>query len=157
MSTIYITTEINAPIKRCLDLSCSIDLHKLSTSKTNETAVAGVTAGLIGLNETVTWRARHFGIYQQMETKITAFNSPFYFESTMVRGAFKSIFHKHVFEEYGGKTIMKDEFTFVAPLGILGKIFSQLILFNYMTRLLEERNLIIKQVAESEQWKEFLQ
>ncbi|MEO8148464.1 MAG: SRPBCC family protein [Bacteroidia bacterium] len=156
MSTIFLTTEINAPIQRCFDLSRSIDLHKLSTSKTNEKAVAGVTTGLIGLHETVTWRAKHFGIYQTMETKITAFIAPEYFESSMVRGAFKSIFHKHIFEEVNGKTIMKDEFNFEAPFGFPGKIFSKLILNNYMKRLLEERNLLIKEVAESEQWKEFL-
>jgi ligand-binding SRPBCC domain-containing protein len=156
MPTILLTTKINAPIKRCFDLSRSIDLHKLSTSKTNEKAVAGVTTGLIGLFESVTWRAKHFGIYQILETKITAFISPEYFESSMVRGAFKSIFHKHIFEESNGKTIMKDDFSFEAPFGFAGRLFSKLILFNYMKRLLEERNLLIKQVAESEQWKEFL-
>lgn len=156
MPTIYLSTEINAPIQRCFDLSRSIDLHKATTSQTNEQAIAGVTTGLIGLHETVTWRAKHFGIYQTMETKITAFIYPEYFESTMIRGAFKTILHKHIFEEHDGKTIMKDEFNFEAPLDILGKIFSQLVLTNYMKRLLEQRNLLIKQVAESEQWRAFL-
>lgn len=156
MTTIHLTTKINAPIKRCFDLSLSIDLHKRSTSKTNETAVAGITTGLIGLNETVTWRAKHFGIYQQMETKITALTSPVYFESNMVRGAFKSILHKHIFEEENGFTIMKDEFSFEAPFGLAGKIFSNLVLFNYMKTLLQERNQLIKEVAESEEWKAFL-
>ena len=54
MPTIYLTIEINAPIERCFDLSRSIDLHTLSTSHTNEKAIAGVTSGLIGLNEEVT-------------------------------------------------------------------------------------------------------
>lgn len=94
MPTIYLTTEINAPVQRCFDLSRSIDLHVLSTRKTHEKAVAGVMSGLIGLNEVVTWRARHFGIWQQLTTRITAFNAPVFFEDQMVRGAFKKIRHQ---------------------------------------------------------------
>jgi hypothetical protein len=53
MSKIELETLVFAPIDRCFDLSRSIDLHKISTSHTNETAIAGVTSGLICLNEQV--------------------------------------------------------------------------------------------------------
>lgn len=156
MPVINLKTEIRSPIERCFDLSRSIDLHLLSTSKTNEEAIGGVTKGLIGINEEVTWRAKHFGIYQNLTSKITAYKYPDYFESTMVKGAFKKIYHRHEFEQKGEFTIMKDRFDFEAPMGILGRIASALVLFIYMKRLLEERNKIIKRVAESDEWKRIL-
>ena len=67
MPKINLTTTIDAPIERVFDLARSIDLHKLSTKKTNEEAVNGKTSGLIELGETVTWRAKHFNVYQKLK------------------------------------------------------------------------------------------
>lgn len=156
MPVIHLITKINAPIERCFDLSRSIDLHLLSTSKTNEKAIAGVTEGLIGLNEEVTWRAKHFGIYQNLTSRITVYEYPYHFKDVMVKGVFKKIDHSHMFEQQGEMTIMKDRFEFEAPFGILGKFFSKLVLLNYMKGFLEERNKLIKKVAESDEWKSIL-
>ena len=73
MPKITIETKIKAAKNIVFDLSRSIDLHKISTQQTNEEAIAGVTSGLIGKNEWVTWRAKHFGIYQKLTSRITAF------------------------------------------------------------------------------------
>lgn len=51
---------------------------------------------------------------------------------------------------------MIDVFEFESPLGILGKLFNELVLTNYMYRFLEERNQQIKKVAETEDWKKYL-
>ncbi len=153
MPVIYLSTRIHAPIQRCFDLSRSIDLHMVSTGSTNEKAVAGITSGLIGLNQEVTWRARHFGIYQHLTTRITAFESPFFFEDKMVRGIFKKMEHKHFFEQVGEETVMKDEFLFEAPFGVMGKVFTKLVLLRYMRCFLEKRNKVIKEIAESDKWK----
>jgi ligand-binding SRPBCC domain-containing protein len=153
MPVICLTTMIQAPVDRCFDLSRSIDLHVLSAKQTNESAIAGITSGLIELNEEVTWRARHFGIVQKLTTRITAFRSPFFFEDTMVSGAFKKIIHKHTFEQQGSYTVMKDEFLFKAPFGLLGKVISRIILIPYMKHFLIQRNQTIKKIAESDKWK----
>jgi ligand-binding SRPBCC domain-containing protein len=145
---IKISTEINAPIEVCFDLARSIDLHTTSMQHTGETATAGKTTGLIELGETVTWRAKHFGIWQMLTSKITEFERPDYFVDEMVKGAFKSFRHEHRFEQAGGKTIMTDIFDFEAPLGMLGKVAVVLFLRRYMMKLLQQRNLAIKQVAE---------
>src|SRR5690606_34016928 len=106
------TTVINAPIERCFDLARSIDLHKLSTEGTNERAVAGVTSGLIGKGQAVTWRAKHFGIIQTLSSRITEFERPYHFRDEMIKGAFKSITHDHIFKESRNITVMIDEFHF---------------------------------------------
>ena len=70
MPTIILETFIHAPIERCFDLARDIDLHADSMKHTGEKAVAGKTSGLIGPGETVTWRARHFGVWQNLTSKI---------------------------------------------------------------------------------------
>ena len=156
MNKIEIETKINAPIERCFDLSRSIDLHKISASKSNEQAIDGITEGLIKLNETVTWKAKHFGLWHNMKVKITKFEKPNHFTDKMVKGSFKAMKHKHHFISEGTYTIMIDTFEFASPLGILGKMVDKLILKKYMTQFLIERNQIIKEFAETDKWKQVL-
>jgi len=148
MPTITIVTVIEATIDIVFDLARSIDLHKISTAHTNEEAVAGRTFGLIEMGESVTWRARHFGITQHLTSKITAFNKPFFFTDEMVKGAFKSFKHDHIFINNDGTTTMTDVFTYRSPLGIVGSFADKLFLKKYMKELLLERNRIVKQYAE---------
>jgi len=156
MPKIELITEINSTLEICFDLSRSIDLHKISTAQTNEEAIAGKTSGLIELNETVTWQATHFGIKQKLTSKITVFERPNYFVDEQIKGIFKSIVHEHKFEQVANKTVMKDIFEFHSPLGVLGNIFNKLVLTNYLTKLLQDRNQIIKEFAETEKWNEVL-
>ena len=76
MAKIVLDTIINAPIEIVFDLSRSIDMHIESTKQTGEQAIAGRKSGLIELGETVTWRAKHFGIWQSLTSKITDYNYP---------------------------------------------------------------------------------
>lgn len=156
MPKIELKTEINSTLEICFDLSRSIDLHKISTAQTKEQAIAGKTKGLINLDETVIWEATHFGIRQKLTSKITAFDRPYYFVDEQINGIFKTLIHKHNFENEMGKIIMKDVFEFQSPFGIFGKIFNNLILVNYMKRLLIQRNQIIKEYAETTEWKRVL-
>ena len=156
MPIIIIETEISAPKNIVFDLARSIDLHKISTVKTNEEAIAGVTSGLINLGESVTWRAKHIGLIQNLTTKITEFMYPEYFVDEMTKGIFKSFKHEHVFKEQRGKTLMIDRFEYESPFGFLGKIADLIFLEKYMTKFLTERNEIIKEFAETEKWKQVL-
>jgi ligand-binding SRPBCC domain-containing protein len=166
LPTIHLELQINAPIDRCFDLARSIDLHKLSTGNTQEEAIAGTTLGLIGLNETVIWRAKHFGVWQTLSSKITEYERPHFFVDEMLEGAFKSIYHKHTFTPHPqplslmrgeqSATLMTDDFHFESPLGILGSIANKLVLTKYLTELLSERNKMIKEFAETEKWREVL-
>ncbi|SFD49390.1 hypothetical protein SAMN04489722_110153 [Algibacter lectus] len=156
MPKIKLQTKIKATRSIVFDLSRSIDLHKISTEHTNEEAIAGKTSGLIGIDESVTWRAKHFGIYQNLTSKITEYNRPKYFTDQMVKGAFKEFKHEHHFEELNDETLMTDLFYYKSPFGVLGKIADKLFLKKYMIELLTERNRIVKQFAESERWKEII-
>jgi ligand-binding SRPBCC domain-containing protein len=156
MPTIELTLLVEAPVERVFDLSRSIDLHVKAAGKTGERAVAGVTTGLIGPGQQVTWRARHFGVWQMLTVQVTAFDSPRFFTDAMVRGAFRRMEHHHSFEPSGNGTIMRDVFRFESPLGILGRIADSLFLSRYMKAFLLERNRILKRVAESAERSEYL-
>jgi ligand-binding SRPBCC domain-containing protein len=131
-----------------------------SATGTGERAIAGVTTGLIGLGEEVTWRARHFGVWQRLSVRISAFERPTHFADVMVRGAFRRMEHHHYFESAPteGGTVMRDVFVYESPLGVLGKLADWLFLERYMRAFLVERNRVIKEVAESasEDWRKFV-
>ena len=149
----YIETR---DIKRVFDLCRSIDLHILSTERSNEKAIAGKTSGLISLGETVTWRAKHLGIYQTLTSIVTDCDSPTFFADEMVKGAFKNFRHEHYFSQEEDSVIIKDVFEYKSPLGIKGKFVDFLFLKNYMKRFLVERNQVIKEHAETDKWKDIL-
>jgi ligand-binding SRPBCC domain-containing protein len=156
VQTIHLETRIAAPASRCFLLALSIDLHMDSTAGTRELAVAGVTTGLIGQGESVTWRGRHFGLILQHTSRITQYEPPTFFQDVMTAGLFKSFEHNHRFQRQDGETVMRDELRFAAPLGVLGLVVEKLVLRNYLARFLLERNKFVKQVAESEMWREYL-
>ncbi|MFC5044744.1 cell division protein [Aquimarina hainanensis] len=156
MPTIALQTIIKADKKIVFDLSRSIDLHKISTAHTKEEAIAGKTSGLIELEEQVTWRAKHLGVFQTLTSKITAYQSPDYFVDEMVRGVFKRFRHEHHFSTVGSDTLLTDYFDYTAPFGILGVCMDIIFLQKYMTTLLIKRNQYIKTFAESDQWKAIL-
>lgn len=156
MPRIELKTEINSSIEICFDLSLSIDLHKISTAKTNEKAIEGRVTGLIDLGETVTWQARHFGITQRLTSKITKLERPTLFIDEQTKGVFKSIVHQHLFEQVGNNVIMTDIFDFQTPFGIIGRFFNAIILTSYLKKLLITRNETIKEYAETDKWKVIL-
>lgn len=114
--------QINSPIEIVFDLCRCIDFHKISTGKTKEEAIAGVTSGLIIQYETVTWRARHLFKTRTFTSKITSMQRPFYFKDEMQQSDFKKFVHEHFFEQNENGTLMKDKLVLEAPFGFAGKL-----------------------------------
>ena len=156
MVTIDLETRIAAPAMRVFLLCLSIDLHTESTARTSERAVAGVTHGLIGPGESVTWRGRHFGFMLTHTSRITRYEAPLLFEDVMTRGMFRSFEHLHTFQEQGGETIMRDCLVSRAPMGLLGVAVERLVLREYFRRFLQERDAHIQHTAESDAWRRYL-
>lgn len=157
MIRLEVVTEIGAPLERCFDLSRSIDLHVRSVKWTGEKAIAGITSGLIGPKQDVTWKGRHFGLPLTHSSRITDYARPTFFRDEMIQGLFSSFYHDHFFEQHGSITFMKDVVQFEAPLYLLGWIAERLVLRTYMQELLAKRNDVIRSVAETEDWKLYLE
>jgi ligand-binding SRPBCC domain-containing protein len=156
MPAIHLSTMIRAPRSVVFDLARSIDAHLESTSSTQERAIAGVTRGMVKLNDEVTWEARHLGVRQRLTFRITAFDPLNSFQDTMIAGAFKTMIHDHEFAEHVDGTLMRDRFEFASPLGFLGYLVDRWILTQYMRRFLIRRNDILKQMAESGEWRRYI-
>jgi len=159
MVTLEEVMLIHAPRERCFDLARSVEVHLAGNVHWGEAAVAaaGVTSGLLGPGDRVTWRARHFGLRHSLTSEITAMEWPGYFQDTMVAGPFRSMKHDHFFRTLsGGETEMRDILRFAAPVPVLGRLAEILVLRRYMRRLLHKRNEVIRQIAESSEWKRYL-
>jgi ligand-binding SRPBCC domain-containing protein len=149
MPVIFSRTRVAAPPSRCFDLARDVNLHERSTAASRERAVAGVTSGLLGQGDEVTWEATHFGVRQRLSSRITEFDPPNRFVDEMVRGAFARFRHEHQFLAVEGGTEIVDTFDYTSPLGPLGRLADWLFLRHYMTTLLRDRNAYLKTVAES--------
>ena len=159
MPVIELYTLIRAPIERVFDLERSLDLHMASTAKTGERAVGGLTAGLLGAGQIVTWRARHLGVWQHLTSRMTAFEPPVHFRDSMVRGAFARFDHDHWFERAGSEgehTLMRDVFDFTSPWGPLGRLADSLFLTRYLRGFLQGRNRVLRETAEGSEWRKYL-
>jgi ligand-binding SRPBCC domain-containing protein len=156
MPYIHLTTFIAAPIERVFDLSRSVDLHKVSMQQYGEVPVQGTTFGLMNQDETVTWKAKHLFKERFLKIKLTFSKRPYAFIDEQVEGPFKSLKHEHYFKPIENGTLLIDQFRFETGRGRLGALFSNLYLTKYMERLLEQRNKMLKEVAEKNQWQKYL-
>jgi ligand-binding SRPBCC domain-containing protein len=145
VSRIELETRIDAPPKRCFDLSRSVELHLEAAAATDERAVDGVTSGLLGEGDTVTWEARHLGRKRRLTVRISAYDRPRFFRDEQVRGPFRRFVHDHLFEPTDGGTRMRDvlELTSGFPL------VDRLLLEPHLRRFLRERNELIRRRAEA--------
>lgn len=141
-------TSINVPVESVFDLSLDIDAHRASMTASKERPIAGVTSGHIRLGETVTWRARHFGIPFTMTSKVTALERPHRFVDEQVRGPFRNFHHEHVFEHIDGGTRMIDRIRFDAPFGPIGRLVERAVLASYLRQLITVRAKYLKAEAE---------
>ena len=142
-------TVIEAAAGRCFDLARSVEVHLLRNAHCGEgaSAVGGVTTGLLELDDSVTWRARHFGIRWNLISRISAFDRPNCFQAVQVRGPFASMRHDHYFRRLAPEcTEMRDVFALRAWIPFPG-------LRRYVRALLQERARVIRDVAESGEWR----
>jgi len=150
MRSIRLETVIAAPIGDCFTLSLSVDAHAASMRGSGEQAVGGVTSGVMKLGDSVTWRARHFGIAFRMTSAITEYQPPSRFVDEQQRGPFRRWWHEHTFATLAdGQTRMTDVVEFQSPFGLLGYLADGLVLRRYMPHLLRQRNSWLKATLEA--------
>jgi ligand-binding SRPBCC domain-containing protein len=146
---VELTTDINAPVDVVYDLARDLDLHARSMAHTSERAIAGRTSGRIDAGEMVTWRARHFGLWWTLTSRITIADRPTRFADEQVSGPFAWFRHEHRFEALTDDvTRMHDRWEHRSPLGLLGAVVDRLVLGRYMRQLLEQRNRVLRAAAE---------
>lgn len=152
MTSIDLSTVIHAPLARVFDLAISVDAHEASMRASGEQAIAGVTSGVLAFGDTVTWRARHLGVWWRLTSRITAYQRPLRFVDEQVRGPFHRWHHEHLFswDEAAQATLMRDVIRFSSPLGPVGRLVDLLLLGRYMRAMIVRRNRYLAWHAEQE-------
>jgi ligand-binding SRPBCC domain-containing protein len=145
--------QIDAPLDRCFLLSTSVDLV---AGTIGLKPVRGKTSGLISGGERVQWRGWKFGLPQRHETLITQYNRPAFFQDSMANGRFRTFEHDHEFIELDGRTLLKDVVRFSMPFGAMGRLVGRYILVPHIRGLMQRRFALLKQVAESEEWRQYV-
>lgn len=148
MPLIEVQTEINADLQTCFDLARDVDFYQNSLKKPTEIPIGGKISGVIEKGDYVTWETNHLVLTQHLVLKVTELVNPVLFVDEMVKGAFKSYRHEHIFKNIKNKTVMIDRFYFESPYGVIGKLVDKLFLNKYMYNLLVTRNYALKIKAE---------
>ncbi|WP_254278638.1 SRPBCC family protein [Haloarcula marina] len=144
-------TYIDAPRARVFDLARHVEAHVATMP--NETA-SGAT-GLLGPGDVVTFRAPQFGFPFELTAEIVAFDRPRRFRDEQVSGVFGSLSHDHEFEAREGGTLMRDDVRFEMPFAPLGRVGTP-IARRRLEHLIEYHAEALKRVAESDEWRRFL-
>ena len=158
--TVRDSTLIDAPMERCFLLSTSIDLVQRTLGMRPSPKESRKSAGMIEAGDQLVWRGWKFGLPAMHETLITAYARPHHFQDTMGRGRFAQFQHDHWFHAaesaIGAVTVLEDQVRFALPLGWAGALVGRWIMVPYVRRLVRRRFALLKQVAESEEWRRYV-
>jgi ligand-binding SRPBCC domain-containing protein len=145
---------IAAPIERCFLLSTSVALVERELGMH---PVRGRTTGLVEGGDTVRWQGWQLGLPQFHESLIEPFEPPHYFRDRMIAGRFQSFQHDHRFEpQPDGRILLADEIRFTMRWGWAGALAGRWILLPHIRGLLRRRFAMLKQIAESEEWRRYI-
>lgn len=149
-AVIEVVSVIEAAPSQVFALKLDVDVHAASLHDSGETATTSTGHRQLALGDEVSFHARHFGLRWHMTSRITAYEPPHRFVDEQTRGPFRTLRHEHRFEALGaGRTKMTDRMTVSAPLGPLGALITRTLLTPYLKKLLTQRAIHIKHLAEA--------
>jgi ligand-binding SRPBCC domain-containing protein len=149
---------IRAPIARCFQLSTNIAIVK---RELRMTPIRGhtkdLTTGRVSGGDTIRWEGWQLGLPQHHESFIEAFIPPTFFRDRMIAGRFRTFEHDHAFTALDDGTVrLHDELRFTMPLDILGNLAGTWIVAPHIQNIMHSRFHLLKQLAETEEWKQYL-
>ena len=154
MFTLHDSTVIHAPIERCFLLSTSLAIVE---KELGMHPVRGKTSGLVSGGDTVRWEGWQLGLPQYHESLISRFDSPHFFQDTMIAGRFASFQHDHAFSQNAeGSVTLSDDLRFSMPFGWAGRLVGRWIMVPHIRGLLRRRFRLLKRIAETEEWRDYL-
>ena len=153
MFTVSDSIHVNAPIDRCFLLSTHVGLASLTLQMK---PVSGKTAGTLGPGERVIFAGWRFGLPHAHEVAITRYDRPGSLESSIRRGRLTRYQYSHQFIEIDGQTLIIDKLRFSLPFGWIGKKLARQLVLPAAAALVRKRLELLKQVAESGQWRLYL-
>ena len=157
MFVIKDSTHAKAPIERCFLLSTSLEIVERELGmKPVAGADATRTAGLVVAGDRIRWEGWQLGMRHYHVSLISEFEPYSFFQDKMIAGRFKFFSHDHEFTEIGGQTLMKDVIRFSMPFGMLGRLAGKYIMLPHIRGLMARRFNLLKRIAESDEWRNYL-
>ncbi len=145
---------INAPLERCFLLSTSVAIVERELKMR---PVQGRTTGLVVGGDTVRWKGWQLGLPQVHESLIEDYRRNIFFRDRMVAGRFARFEHDHNFaEREDGAALLWDEVRFAMRWGLVGQWLGRWVLLPHIRGLLQRRFALLKRIAESDEWKQYL-
>jgi ligand-binding SRPBCC domain-containing protein len=149
--------HIQAPIERVFLLSTSLELVarelKMHTVASPD---ATRTEGLVVGGDRIRWEGWQLGLPQKHVSLISAYEPCRFFQDSMVEGRFEFFQHDHEFTEIGGQVLLKDTIRFNLPLGWAGRLVAKYVMVPHIRGLLRRRFAMLKRIAETPEWKQYL-
>jgi ligand-binding SRPBCC domain-containing protein len=146
---------IHAPIDRVFALSCSVAIVERELGMR---PVAGRTSGLVSAGDTIRWQGMQLGFSNYHVSLIVpeTWDPPHFFQDRMIAGRFKSFEHDHHLTESAEGTRLDDEVRFSMKLRWGGALTGRLIVAPHIRRLMRRRFHLLKRLAETDEWKQYL-
>lgn len=155
METVRVATWINAPVERCFLLSTHLDLRYASGVPAQERPLAGATAGMMREGDIVPFQGRHFGLPGVRSTRVEILRPHAFFQEVMVAGSLRHFEHDHHFATMDDGARVRDEIRFSLSPGVVGRIARGFVR-RHLVAMLQERHAMLRRVAESEQWRQYV-
>jgi ligand-binding SRPBCC domain-containing protein len=156
MPELHLTTVIHAPIQRVFDLARCVSLHKRHFDHHKIIPFTGKTSGLLELRDYTLWQGKIGSKKRQFVLDITQMDKPDFYRDDMRKDFFESLHHEHFFKGIDNGTIMIDQITYQLPHGIIGNLVNKSCAEKYIMMFLKERNALIKEYAEGNNWRAIL-
>lgn len=146
---------VQAPIDRCFALSTSVAIVE---RELRMHPVQGRAHGLVTAGDTVRWEGMQLGFANYHVSLIVpeTWDPPHFFQDRMIAGRFRSFEHDHRFIETANGTFLDDCIRFTMPLGWAGELVGRAVLVPHILGLMRRRFALLKHLAETEEWREYL-
>lgn len=146
MTTIRLSSWVDAPVERCF---------LLATSKTLAFSDAGAGGGSLREGDALSWRMRVAGRWLSFTSRVDLCRSCSHFREVMSSRLFRYYEHDHYFATMDDGTRVRDEVRFQTGMGALGTLLGFWLKRSLRKRLLAQQERL-KRIAESADWQRYL-
>lgn len=155
MFTITDSILIQAPIDRVFALSCSVAIVQRELGMR---PVSGRIRGLVTAGDIIRWEGLQLGFPNYHVSLIVpeTWSPPHFFQDRMIEGRFRSFEHDHRLSETPEGTRLDDEVRFSMKLRWGGSLAGRLILAPHIRGLMRRRFHLLKRLAETDEWRQYL-
>ena len=156
MPNIHLTTFIGAPAERVLDLARHTSIYKSLFQNRNISYKPSASGNILSANESFTLEQKFLKKSRSVTLFVSEFRKGDFLQFSLRKGDIKEYRHDHYVKPVENGTLLIDKVEFGLPIDFFGQLAGKFFMHQKLEALIEARNSLIKQSAESEKWKMIL-